>query len=49
MEILARNDKPMHEVLVKGILSADNGITTIAWLSPILPFINNTEDNLRAF
>jgi DNA repair photolyase len=25
----------------------DNGIQTIVWLSPILPFINDTEENLR--
>ncbi|MCL2267080.1 MAG: radical SAM protein [Treponema sp.] len=25
----------------------DNGIQTIAWLSPFLPFINDTEENLR--
>jgi DNA repair photolyase len=25
----------------------DNGIKTIVWLSPILPFINDTEKNLR--
>ncbi|MBO5055749.1 MAG: radical SAM protein [Lachnospiraceae bacterium] len=25
----------------------DNGIPTIAWLSPILPYINDTEENLR--
>ena len=26
----------------------DAGIPTVVWLSPILPFINDTEDNLRA-
>lgn len=26
----------------------DRGISTIVWISPILPFINDTEDNLRA-
>ena len=25
----------------------DNGIPTIVWLSPILPFINDTEENIR--
>ncbi len=25
----------------------DNGIPTVVWLSPILPFINDTENNLR--
>lgn len=25
----------------------DNGIPTVVWLDPILPFINDTEDNLR--
>jgi DNA repair photolyase len=25
----------------------DNGIKTVVWLSPILPFINDTEENLR--
>lgn len=25
----------------------DNGIPTVVWLGPILPFINDTEDNLR--
>ena len=25
----------------------DNGIVTVVWLDPILPFINDTEDNLR--
>jgi DNA repair photolyase len=25
----------------------DNGIQTIVWLSPILPFINDTEENLN--
>ncbi len=25
----------------------ENGIPTVVWLSPILPFINNTEENLR--
>ena len=26
----------------------DNGIPTVVWLTPILPFINDTEENLRA-
>lgn len=26
---------------------SDNGIPTVVWLCPILPFINDTEDNLR--
>jgi DNA repair photolyase len=25
----------------------DNGIETIVWLSPVLPFINDTEENIR--
>jgi DNA repair photolyase len=25
----------------------DNGIKTIVWLTPLLPFINDTEENLR--
>jgi len=25
----------------------DNGITTVVWFSPVLPFINDTEENLR--
>lgn len=25
----------------------DNGIPTIVWLSPVLPFINDTEENIR--
>lgn len=25
----------------------DNGIATVVWLSPLLPFINDTEENLR--
>ncbi len=25
----------------------DNGISTVVWLSPLLPFINDTEENLR--
>lgn len=25
----------------------DNGIPTVVWLSPILPFINDTEDNIK--
>ena len=25
----------------------DNGIPTVVWLSPILPFVNDTEENLR--
>lgn len=25
----------------------DNGIPTVVWLSPVLPFINDTEENLR--
>lgn len=25
----------------------DNGIPTVVWLSPILPFLNDTEENLR--
>jgi DNA repair photolyase len=25
----------------------DAGIPTVVWLSPILPFINDTEENLR--
>lgn len=25
----------------------DNGIPTVVWLSPILPYINDTEENLR--
>jgi DNA repair photolyase len=27
----------------------DNGIPTVVWLSPLLPFINDTENNLRGF
>lgn len=26
----------------------ENGIPTVAWISPILPFLNDTEENLRA-
>ena len=26
----------------------DNGITTVVWLSPILPFINDTEENITS-
>ena len=26
----------------------ERGIPTIVWLSPILPYINDTEENLRA-
>ena len=26
----------------------DNGIQTVVWLCPFLPFINDTEENLRA-
>ena len=25
----------------------DNGIPTVVWFSPLLPFINDTEENLR--
>ena len=25
----------------------DNGIETVVWLCPILPFINDTEENIR--
>ena len=25
----------------------DNGIPTVVWLCPILPFINDTEENIR--
>lgn len=28
-------------------IMADNGIPTIVWLSPLLPFLNDTEENLR--
>lgn len=36
--------KKRYEVLKK---MRDNGIPTIVWLDPILPFINDTEENLR--
>lgn len=36
--------KARYEVL-KTML--DNGIPTVVWLDPILPFINDTEDNIR--
>lgn len=28
-------------------IMGDNGIPTVVWLSPILPFINDTEENIR--
>ncbi len=28
-------------------IMSDNGISTVVWLSPILPFINDTEENIR--
>lgn len=37
----------MHEVIAKGILSNNNGIPTVVWLSSILPYINDTEENIR--
>ena len=27
----------------------DNGIPTVVWLCPILPFINDTEENLKGY
>jgi DNA repair photolyase len=36
--------KERYEVLK---IMRDNGIPTIVWLDPILPFINDTEENLR--
>ena len=27
----------------------DNNIPTVVWLDPILPFINDTEENLRGY
>jgi len=36
--------KKRYEVLKK---MRDNGIPTIVWLDPILPFINDTEENLK--
>jgi DNA repair photolyase len=27
----------------------DNGIPTVVWLCPILPFINDTEENIKGF
>lgn len=36
--------KERYEVLKT---MSDNGIPTIVWLDPILPFINDTEENLR--
>lgn len=37
----------MHFVNAKGILSAQNGIPAIVWLSLILPFINDTRENIE--
>lgn len=37
----------MHFVNAKSILSSDNGIPTVVWLSPFLPWLNDTEENLR--
>ena len=39
------NTKRRVEVLVE---MKERGIPTIVWLSPILPYINDTEENLRA-
>ncbi len=39
------NTKKRIEVLKK---FRDTGIDTVVWLSPILPFINDTEENVRA-
>jgi len=36
--------KERYEVLKK---MRDNGIPTVVWLDPILPYINDTEENLR--
>ena len=36
--------KERYEVLK---IMRDNGIPTVVWLGPILPFINDTEENLR--
>lgn len=36
--------KERYEVLKK---MKDNGIPTVVWLDPILPYINDTEENLR--
>lgn len=36
--------KERYEVLK---VMRDNGIPTVVWLSPILPFINDTEENIR--
>ena len=36
--------KERYEVLK---IMRDNGIPTVVWLDPILPFINDTEENLR--
>ncbi len=37
----------MHYQKVSGTLN-NNRIPTIVWLSPILPFINDTEENISA-
>jgi DNA repair photolyase len=39
------NTKARIEVLER---MKERGIPTVVWLSPILPFINDTEDNIRA-
>ena len=36
--------KERYEVLK---IMQDNGIPTVVWLSPLLPFINDTEENIR--
>lgn len=38
------NTKERFEILK---VLRDNGIPTVVWISPILPFINDTEENLR--
>lgn len=44
LEPAVSTTKERFEVLK---IMRDNGIPTVVWLDPILPFINDTEDNLR--
>jgi DNA repair photolyase len=44
VEPLVSTTKERYEVLK---IMHENGIPTVVWLDPILPFINDTEENLR--
>ena len=46
-KIIEPNVSGTHERFEVLEIMRDNGIPTVVWLCPILPFINDTEENLR--